>query len=82
MKVLLPLLEIKLSADETTLELDFASRIVTVKGKRLHEVFCSIAAGRSEALFALNATHEIALGTGYMAPFISDIRVKNAPAEI
>jgi hypothetical protein len=70
------LLGMTLSADETTIELDFASRIVTVKGKRLHEVFCSIAAGRGEALFARSATDEMSLGPGSKAPLIVEIRIK------
>jgi len=62
--------------DDTTLELDFASHKVTVHGKRLYEVFCSISASRSQALFARSETEELALGPAAKAPFIHGIRIK------
>jgi len=70
------LLALMLSADETTLELDFASRVVTVKGKRLYEVFCVLAAGRGEGIFARSASDEMTLSRANRAPFISEIRIK------
>jgi hypothetical protein len=69
-------LGLTLSADEMTLHLNFASTEVTVKGKRLHEVFCSIARGKGEALFARSVSEEMADATGNKAPFISEIRLK------
>jgi len=70
------LLALMLSADETTLELDFASRVVTVKGKRLYEIFCVLAAGRGEGIFARSASDEMTLSRANKAPFISEIRIK------
>jgi len=70
------LLGLTLSADEMTLRLNFASTEVTVKGKRLHEVFCSIAKGHGEALFARCVSEEMTDAPGNGAPFISEIRLK------
>jgi len=70
------LLDLALSADETTLLLNFASKQVTVKGKRLHEIFCAIAQGHAEALFTRNASEELADAPGNKAPNIIEIRLR------
>jgi hypothetical protein len=76
------LLGFTLSVDETILELDFASHKITVKGERLHEVFCALARGLGQALLARNETELLLQGPNPKAPFIREIRIKNsAPAE-
>jgi hypothetical protein len=70
------LLGLSLSVDETLLELDFASHKVTVKGKRLHEVFCSLALGQSAALFAQGETAGLLRAPDSKAPCIHEIRIK------
>jgi hypothetical protein len=69
------LLGVTLSVDETILGLDFADRQVTVLGKRLHEVFCALARGRVEAVFARPAADELLAGPGNAAPVVTEIRV-------
>lgn len=71
------LLSLTLSADGTTLILIFASTEVTVKGMRLHEVFCAIAKGQVEALFARNPSEQMLDVSGSHAPFISEIRLSS-----
>lgn len=83
-KIALPystLLGVTLSVDETTLALDFADRQVTVRGKRLHEVFCAIARGRVEAVFAGPASAELLVGPDNKAPMVEEIRVKLATTD-
>jgi hypothetical protein len=70
------LLGLSLSVDDATLELDFASHKITVKGKRLYEVFCAISAGRSSALFARSEVEELALGSTVTLPIIAEIRIR------
>lgn len=70
------LLGVTLSVDETTLALDFADRLVIVRGKRLHEVFCAIARGRVEAVFTRSRSSEIEIGPASSAPFVSEIRIR------
>ena len=72
------LLGVTLSVDETILALDFADRQVTVRGKRLHEVFCAIARGRVEAVFARSAADELLVGPGNAVPIVTEIRIKLA----
>mgnify|MGYP001599118096 CR=1 FL=1 len=69
------LLGVTLSVDETTLALDFADRQVTVRGKRLHEVFCALARGRVEAVFARPSTDELLAGPANTAPMVAEIRI-------
>jgi hypothetical protein len=69
------LLGVTLSVDESILGLDFADRQVTVRGKRLHEVFCALARGRVEAVFARPAADELLAGPGNTAPVVTEIRV-------
>ena len=70
------LLGFTLSNDETILELDYASHKITVKGKRLYEVFCVLSAGIGQALIARPETDALILGPSAKAPFIQEIRIK------
>ena len=70
------LLGFTLSTDETTLELDFASHKITVRGKRLYEVFCALSAGIGQALIARAETDALLLGPSAKAPFIQEIRIR------
>jgi len=72
------LLGITLSTDESILELDFASHSVTIKGRRLYEVFCIIASGRGEALFAKSRSDDMEIPPTSKIPFISEMRIKKS----
>ena len=70
------LLSLEISSDGTILRLNFVSKEVTVTGKRLHEIFCAIAKGQTEALFARSASDELTDASKNRAPYITDIRLK------
>lgn len=71
------LLGLYLALDGNSLQLDFALYQVTVEGKRLHEVFCSISGGACAALFACSETDELELGPTSEKPVIREIRIKS-----
>jgi hypothetical protein len=75
------LLGFTLSNDETILELDFASHKITVKGKRLYEVFCVLSTSVGQALIARSETDSVLLGPSAKAPFIQEIRIKEIEPE-
>ena len=69
------LLGFEYAVDGTSIVLDFACGKVSLTGKRLHEVFISIAAGTCVALIARTEVELIAMGST-AAPIITDIRMK------
>jgi len=70
-----------LATDGNSLRLDFASYQVTVEGKRLYEVYCSLSAGTCAALFARDELQEMEAGPNTQVPVIREIRIKSRAAE-
>jgi hypothetical protein len=70
------LLGINLATDGNSLQMDFAAHQVTVHGKYLYEVYCSISAGLCAVLVAHGESQEMKAGPDNQAPVIRDIRIK------
>jgi len=70
------LLASSLSVDETVLELDFAAHRVTINGERLHEIFCSVAAGLTHMITSVSVGDQMKASSDTKAPLVREIRVK------
>jgi hypothetical protein len=75
------LLGIELATDDNSLKLDFASHQVTVHGKRLYEIYCSVSAGTCAALFGRSELHELQTGPGTDKPVIQELHIRLSKAQ-
>jgi len=75
------LLGINLAVDDTLMQIDFASHHVTVQGKHLYEIYCSLSAGTCAALFARTELQELEEGPGAQKPVIQNLRIKSSGPE-